>query len=196
MKPGHTPHAPWVMRQIGSATGGCPNAARAFIGYTYAHLRGGGEYTQLTTWATLLDGRVGQLAALGLGLAGMEADPTVEILCSELAAMDYLLRSGDELGAQEMRAALTGDSYLASMAARTAALGVSKNAAKLEEYRRQSGKPGKRRNEPKGTGKGGGLGAPAAGTGEGRGRIECFRCGEFGHTARVCEAARPRAAQS
>ena len=51
----------------------------------------------------------------------IERDAVVEMICSELAANDYYLNSGDSVGESEIRAVAGVDSFLASAKVRARA---------------------------------------------------------------------------
>ena len=115
VKPGHVPNAPHVLAQVGAASTGGASAARHYVASVYAHLHGGKEYTQLTMLATMLDLRIAQINKEQpfADRRAYEADASVEMITSELAAVDYELRTGDSMGGHELRAALGADNYLA-----------------------------------------------------------------------------------
>jgi len=194
IKPDHNPNAPHVLRLIASGGGSGAGTARAFVAAKYGHLHGGPEYEALVTNATLLDGRMAQMGTAPL--AAIEADSMVEILCSELASMDFLLRSGDAYGAGEMRATLGAEAYVAGAQARSKAVAATKSASQHLEHKRQAARGAKgavrgriqgKGAEPAGAGIGNGMG-----NGNGQGGVECHRCGLRGHPARLCRAPEPK----
>ena len=194
IKPGHIPNAASVLDQIGSGSGGGPASARAYVTSVYNDIRGGAEYQQLTTHATMLDLRVQQIMAMYpmAPRSFYESDPQIEVLASEMAAIHHMLATGNALGANEMRAVLGTERHLAAPAARAAALGAAKEAHKLEEYKKTIGRLPVGRT-PAGGGRGGarGPGQTAPARDGVNPQLECHRCGERGHPARLCTAAAP-----
>ena len=187
LKPDHVPTAPGLLRLMSPAGGGGPNCGRAWVAQTYADLKGSTEYSHLETHATLLDARIGQLS--GSTAEQILSDATVEIHSSEIVAMDFLLRTGDEVGAEEMRAMAGAGTFAASHAVRKHAYAATKSVAQNKEHMKTARGRGWGL-KPRGRGKGGGKGGDFTGSGTGRG-VKCHRCGEHGHPARLCPAAAP-----
>jgi len=196
VKPEHVPNAPTILRLAANAGGSGANSARALVASSYGHLRGGSEYEQLITVATLLDSRVAQLGHLATRTV-LEQDSMIEILCSEIASIDFLLHTGDVSGAAALRATLGAEAFAGGTAAIKNAYTVTKDRAKHREYRHQRSTRDPRRGGPRGKDSGdhdrdGGKGDGRGGKGDGRGGVQCHRCQEYGHPARLCTAAEPK----
>ena len=149
----------------------------------FAYLIGQPAYDELYTDATLLDIRVAALA--NLTQEQLEADNMVEILASQIAAIDYHQKAHDPVGQAEIRAVAGADTYLASSTARARAFAVAKDQSKLASYvrdNRQTRRRGRGREEPA---------TEPRGDGQPAQRVECFRCGQIGHPARMCTAPAP-----
>ena len=132
LKPDHIPCAPYLLRLMCPAGGGGPNSGRAWVAQNFADVKGGPEYEQFMTHATLLDARIGLLGAAPLEM--ITNDPTVEIHCSEIAALDFLLRTGDEVGAGEIRAMSSSEGFASSLSVRKNAYAATKNVAQNKDF--------------------------------------------------------------
>jgi hypothetical protein len=184
VKPDHVPTAPHLLRLICPSGGGGPNCGRAWVTQYFSHLMGSAEYEQLTFNATLLDQRIGQMG--GADAMTIQQDTTVEMLCSEIAAIDFLLKTGDVVGASEMRALVGSEQFASSLAARKAAYGATKDYVKNAEHAKAAGRGRATGFVPRGR-------LPGKGGGSGRGGgVQCHRCGELGHPARLCTAPEPK----
>ena len=144
-KEGHVPNAPTVLQRIG----GSGLSARGFGERQYAHLAGGQSYIALMTLCTVLDQQMFRLTSFGFPREAIVADATVETLCSELAAVDYYLMSGDAVGESELRSVPGVGDFLASSSARARAIAATKQAYKLAEYAPGggAGRRGRRRKQ-------------------------------------------------
>lgn len=139
MKIDHVPNAPDVLRAIGVSG----RNARGYVETTYQYLQGGQMYVNLCAHASVLDTRLRQLA--GMPRVVKEQDPIVEMACSELAAQNYFLISGDAVGEAEIRAVSGTDSYLASAKVRARAIAAAKDASKMATYLTDQQKRGRGR---------------------------------------------------
>ena len=187
VKPDHVPTAPHLLRLICPSGGGGPNCGRAWVVQYFAHMLGSAEYEQLLFNATLLDQRILQLG--GADATTIQNDTTVELLCSEIAALDFFLKTGDAVGASEMRALVGSEQFASSLGARKAAYAATKDYVKNAEHAKVTGRGRAVGFVPRGRlpGKGGGRGRDSGGEG-----IECHRCGQVGHPARLCTAPEPK----
>ena len=158
------------------------NAARTFVAAHYAHIRGGPEYEELVTAATLLDARMRMLVGVDVSL--LEKDVQVEILCSQIASVDFMLATNDPCGAAALRATVGAEAFVAGAASLANAYNVTNALAKHDKNKMTVGS---RREKRRGRGRGGGAG-PA----DGSGRVECHRCGAEGHIAARCPAPQPK----
>ena len=144
VKVGHVANAPHILSVIGHSG----HTAKGFVTYKYSQYKHGQSFITLTTLAATLDARMNQLA--GAPYDTIVADEIVETMCSEIAAMDYYLQSGDSVGEDQLRAVSGVDSYLASNAALSRATAAAKEAHKLATYKQPRWKKGKDGGKGKG----------------------------------------------